>query len=284
MLILRIFINAFEFFYYMGYDIGSLIGKLICNRVCPPDADLKPEIVKMNVLEKYALFKKSHKFTRSKCEDIFSEDYNPKLKTSKVDYFFRENPLCEMFIQYLYGLHPMEQYSSKESYQYHKNCITGDIFEDYCLQLFPPVSFDFIVCTQRRGWPIVADGNRDVKLRHKRSSKVLNIDFKFRRNKDDPFVKHKQVTKYGDYNKKEENYYLVIGFGNQPFNPYEMYIFPIPLLTEIVDRYGDTHKASDVPITYSDVVKYHPLGDSLDIINYHRNFVTNNFSIKEFHD
>ncbi len=284
MLVLRIFISAFEFFYYMGHDMGSLIGKLICDKVCSPYADLKPEIVKMNVLEKYILFRKSHKFTRSKGSDIFSNDYNPKLKTNKVDSFFRDNPLCEMFIQYLYGLRPIEHYSSKESYQHHKNYITGDIFEDYCLQLFPPISFDFIVCTQRREWLIVADGNRDVKLRHKRSSKVLNIDFKFRRNKDDPFVKHKQVTKYGDYNKREENYYLILGFGNQPFNPYEMYIFPIQLLTEIMNQYKDIHKASDAMINYSDLVKYHPLGDSLNLIHYQRNFVTNNFSIKEFHE
>ena len=205
----------------------TLVEKLICNKALPL-ANIKEYEKAHLITEQYYLFCHSGKANAKPNEykGICSVQNVGGKQIAKIDPEVLAGPLGERFIQYLYGLRLPEVYETAQDYIEHKNRITGDIFEDYCLQLFQDTDFEIIACTQRRQQRITEDYNRDVKIRSKNLDNIFNIDFKFR-STNFPFTNVEQAKKYVNYDKNNEHFHVIVGQGNKPYAPENMYVIPL---------------------------------------------------------
>lgn len=232
----------------------TLVEKIICNKALPL-ANIKEYEKAYLINEQYFLFCYGGKANAkpSDFKGICSVQNVGGKQTVKMEHKVLAESLEERFIQYLYGLRSPEVYDTAQDYIEHKNRVTGDIFEDYCLQLFQETDFEILACTQRRQQRITEDHNRDAKIRSKNSNNIFNIDFKFR-STNFPFTNMQQAKKYVNYDKNNEHFHIIAGQGNKPYAPENMYVIPLyifkPFLNSGVclpfslDQYGMCKRAS----------------------------------------
>lgn len=232
----------------------TLVEKLICNKALPL-ANIKESEKAHLITEQYFLFCYSGKANANPSEYkgiCYTQNVDGK-QIIKIAHEALAGSLEERFIQYLYGLRSPEIYDTNQDFIDHKNRVTGDIFEDYCLQLFQEKDFEILACTQRRQQRITDDYNRDAKIRSKNSDNIFNIDFKFR-STNFPFTNAQQAKKYVNYDKYNEFFQIIVGQGNKPYAPENMYIIPLyvfkPFLNSgmccsySLDKYGLCKRAS----------------------------------------
>jgi len=214
----------------------TLIEKLICNKALPL-ANIKESEKAYLISEQYVLFCYGGKANAkpSDFKGICSVQNVGGKQTVKLDHKGLAGPLEERFIQYLYGLRSPEVYDTTQDFINHKNRVTGDIFEDYCLQLFKEQDFEILACTQRRQQRITDDYNRDAKIKSRKSNDIFNIDFKFR-SSNFPFTYGEQAKKYVNYDKDNEHFYIIAGQGNKPYAPENMYIIPLYMFKHHINQ------------------------------------------------
>ncbi|MEA3514497.1 MAG: hypothetical protein U9R34_03410 [Nanoarchaeota archaeon] len=205
----------------------TLVEEIICNKALPLANIREYEKVHL-ITEQYYLFCCGGKGNAkpSDFKRICSVQNVGGKQIVKLDHKGLAGPLEEGFIQYLYGLRSPEIYNTNQDFIDHKNRITGDIFEDYCLQLFPEKDFEILACTQRRQQRITDDYNRDAKIKYRNLDYIFNIDFKFR-STNFPFTNAQQAKKYVDYDKYNEFFHIIVGQGNKPYAPAKIYVIPL---------------------------------------------------------
>lgn len=207
----------------MAEDIGVIVAGMICSKMLGRSEDyIYPE-------KKVELVNQMFNIYYSGCPAAcYLKKDNGKSETPAILTEMLSSIEFKGFIEKLYGLRPFEFYKTPEAYCAKDKSVKNHIFQDFCIQLFSP---DFRIEPYRR--PSDDEGTFLINSTGRPGHSCL-VSFRFRGFSDagnslvsNPCIMDSEELRSRGRDKES---YLVLGHGNMPFNPWEIYIIPDNLI------------------------------------------------------